>query len=318
MFANLKLRNRILIGYSVPIVLLLGLSGLAYSNASQVSNSIADSKRSQTVVSNIDDLVIAASKMERGTRGYLITKDDEFRKTYEEALEDFHQASENLSLVTKNPEQKARLEKLTELFKRLNQIDRNFFKLVEERKTAEAIKLFSQLQSRKILSEIEVVADEFMAKQDDVLAQITSQAQASSNLMSIASGLGALLALAVSITTAFLISLSIAQTLNRAASAMASSSTEIATTVEQQERTISQQATSVTQTTTTMDELGASSRQSAEQAEASASGARQALSLAEDGTRAVQETLEGMSTLKDKVGAIAEQILRLSEQTQQI
>jgi methyl-accepting chemotaxis protein len=67
-----------------------------------------------------------------------------------------------------------------------------------------------------------------------------------------------------------------------------------------------------------MDELGASSRQAAEQAEASASGARQALVLAEDGSRTVHQTMEGMSTLKDKVGAIAEQIMRLSEQTTQI
>jgi hypothetical protein len=102
------------------------------------------------------------------------------------------------------------------------------------------------------------------------------------------------------------------------ASAIASSSTEIAATVEQQERTVSQQASSVSQTTTTMDELGASSRQSAEQAEASAAGARQALNLAEVGTKSVQGTMEGMSTLKEKVGAIAEQILRLSEQTNQI
>ncbi len=61
------------------------------------------------------------------------------------------------------------------------------------------------------------------------------------------------------------------------ASAIASSSTEIAATVEQQERTVSGQASSVNQTTTTMDELGASSRQSAEQAEASAAGASQYL-----------------------------------------
>lgn len=101
-------------------------------------------------------------------------------------------------------------------------------------------------------------------------------------------------------------------------SAIAASSTEIATTVEQQERTVSQQASSVNQTTTTMDELNASSRQSAEQAEASASGAQQALVLAEHGTKAVQQTMQGMTTLKEKVGAIAEQILLLSEQTTQI
>lgn len=108
------------------------------------------------------------------------------------------------------------------------------------------------------------------------------------------------------------------QAINDVGMAISTSSNEIATTVEQQERTISQQASSVNQTSTTMDELGASSRQSAEQAEASAAGTRQALSLAEEGTLAVQQTMEGMSTLREKVGAIASQILRLSEQTNQI
>ena len=101
-------------------------------------------------------------------------------------------------------------------------------------------------------------------------------------------------------------------------STIVGSSTEIAATVEQQERMAAQQSVSVNQTTTTMDELGASSRQSAEQAEVAATGARQALLLAEDGTKVVSQTWDGMIMLKEKVGAIAEQILRLSEQTSQI
>ncbi|MEW5856624.1 MAG: MCP four helix bundle domain-containing protein, partial [Cyanobacteriota bacterium] len=96
------------------------------------------------------------------------------------------------------------------------------------------------------------------------------------------------------------------------------SSSEIAATVEQQERTAAQQAASVNQTTITMDELGASSQQSAEQAEAAATGARQVLSLTEGGSQAVGRTLEEMAMLKERVGAIASQILRLSEQTNQI
>jgi methyl-accepting chemotaxis protein len=67
-----------------------------------------------------------------------------------------------------------------------------------------------------------------------------------------------------------------------------------------------------------MEELGVSSLQSAEQAEASASGARQVLTLVEDGTRASQQAMEGMGNLKEKVSEIAEQIIRLGEQTGQI
>jgi methyl-accepting chemotaxis protein len=106
--------------------------------------------------------------------------------------------------------------------------------------------------------------------------------------------------------------------IQKIANAVASSSREIATTVEQQDRTIAEQASSVTQTTTTVNELGSSSRQAAEQAEASANGARQALTLAENGTKAGQQTLSGMAILKDKVNGIANQIVNLSQRTGQI
>ncbi len=122
------------------------------------------------------------------------------------------------------------------------------------------------------------------------------------------------------------------QAINQAGASLSSTSSEMAATVEQQERTAAQQAAAVSQVTATMDELGASSRQAAEQAESaaassyqmlnlaesSASGARQVLNLAEGGTKSVEQTLDGMSTLKEKVLAIADQIMHLSEQTNQI
>jgi Methyl-accepting chemotaxis protein (MCP) signalling domain len=102
------------------------------------------------------------------------------------------------------------------------------------------------------------------------------------------------------------------------ADSIVNSSTAIVDTVEMQEVTVNMQANSAIETSTTVNELGAISVQSAEQAEAAANGAKQALSLSEDGTRSVQQTLQGMSGLRDKVDAIANQIVNLSEQTGQI
>jgi methyl-accepting chemotaxis protein len=99
---------------------------------------------------------------------------------------------------------------------------------------------------------------------------------------------------------------------------ISTSSQQTFSTIEQQERVANQQAASVNETTTTMDELKASCRQSSEQAASAAVAAQQALALAEKGTQAVGESLEGMFTLENKVGAIAEQIVHLSEQASQI
>jgi len=97
-----------------------------------------------------------------------------------------------------------------------------------------------------------------------------------------------------------------------------SSSTQIAATIEQQERLAVQQAASVNQTTTTMDELGASSRQSAMQAESALENASNVLNMAAEGSKVVHKTQQGMLSLTEKVGAIADQVLHLSQQTNQI
>ncbi|MBE9184059.1 methyl-accepting chemotaxis protein [Microcoleus sp. LEGE 07076] len=100
--------------------------------------------------------------------------------------------------------------------------------------------------------------------------------------------------------------------------AIASSSSQIAVTVEQQERIASQQLYAVDRTASTMEELGESSKACASQAEAAAFGAAQALELTAGGSQAVDNTLKEIATLAENVGAIQKQILRLSEQTDRI
>lgn len=95
-------------------------------------------------------------------------------------------------------------------------------------------------------------------------------------------------------------------------------SSQIVSTINEQERITNQQLSSVQETTVTMDELSASSQQSAQQAEGAVFGAQQALIRVEQGTTAIQKALQEMETLKIKVESIAEKIVQLSEQTHQI
>lgn len=130
--------------------------------------------------------------------------------------------------------------------------------------------------------------------------------------------LGSLAAGGLTLGLSLLLSSRVTNFIKQLADSIVTSSGAIVDTVEMQEVTVNMQANSAISTSNTVNDLGAISFQSAEQAEASAAGARQALSLAEDGTRAVQQTLQGMAGLRDKVDAIAQQIVNLSEQTGQI
>ena len=99
---------------------------------------------------------------------------------------------------------------------------------------------------------------------------------------------------------------------------ISNSTNEIVDTVETQEIAVNQQANSAIATTDRVNELEHISTETAEQAASSSNGARQALSLAEEGTQSVQRTIREMSELRDRVDEIAMQIINLGEQTGQI
>jgi methyl-accepting chemotaxis protein len=111
---------------------------------------------------------------------------------------------------------------------------------------------------------------------------------------------------------------SISTTLTKSANVVSKSSEQIASTITQQEIQLSEQADSVRSTTATIEELGSASMQAAIRAENSATEAQKALTLSETGSDAVTRTIEGITDLRDRVEAIAEKIMQLSQQTTQI
>jgi methyl-accepting chemotaxis protein len=151
-----------------------------------------------------------------------------------------------------------------------------------------------------------------------LMAKDTRLVDAKANAVLVVLLVGMLFAGGTTVGLSLLLGNRVTKFIAKLADSIAISSGAIVDTVEMQEVTVNMQANSAIDTSKTVNELGAISFQSAAQAEASANGARQALSLSEDGTRSVQQTLQGMSGLRDKVDAIANQIVNLSEQTGQI
>ena len=318
MFNNLKLRGKMLLGYSVPVALIAGLAIGVYTTSQDVGKNFNQVLKSEARAKAVKDLELKMSQIARQSRGYALTVDKTLLDRYEQGIENLQEARNRTLETSKDalPEQRERMEKLVEISSQYEAITRT---QVEAAKLSNRKAVLETVEDgATLLKSVEGLLLEFNDRQLEIVGSAESSTKNALNLLVTLSVIGAVVSLVIALVVAFIISAAIANTLNQAASEIASSSAQIASAVEEQERTVSQQASSVNETSTTMGELGTSSRQSAEQAEVSASGARHALSLTEGGTKAVRQTLDEMTTLKDKVGAIAEQILRLSEQTNQI
>ncbi len=129
---------------------------------------------------------------------------------------------------------------------------------------------------------------------------------------------GMAIGILLALTAGFWLVRGIAGRLAESISAISSSTTEIAATMTEHERTVGEQSAAVTEVSATTEELGVSSTTSAQQAENAAASANQALMLTEEGAELANRVFGGIAGMKDKVGAVAEQILRLSEQAEQI
>jgi methyl-accepting chemotaxis protein len=278
----------------------LGLGGLAILNVGLLDNSIRDMGGDAAII-NETGLVRGLSQ--RIVKYHLAgndAKDQEYTKKLGSLLQSLRNGDAKLKLPkATDPTYIAKLDELDALFKEFQQA------------------LEAADRNPKLNGELIAVGEKFFEKADE--ASMTAEKYAEGHvqrtrwLQLVVLGLN-LAALA----GIWVIVQQVAKTLTGSTTTLASTSTQIASAVEQQERYLAEQAASVNETTTTIEELGASSRQAAEQADASASGAQQAIAISGDGSKIVSRTMVGISDLRGKVEAIADKIMQLSEQTAQI
>lgn len=318
MFGNLNLKGRLLLGYTLPFLLFVALSGLVYTNIRKVFDTFKSVERVQLLLLDVHKMEKNAIGIVQSFRGYLALRNPLFLGEYDNYLEGFYSMAANVEKSTLYPEQKERISQLRELVREYDQVSRPALELTQQGKYEEAITLVNNQNATQYVQQIGQLSQEITDREEELLEQGADTTLNSLSWLTYALLFGTLLVILIAIAIATLIATNISQTIQQATQVMASSSTEIAAALEEQERTANQQASAVNETTTTMNELSTSSKSTAEQAESSVMDAKQALKLTENGSQAVEKTLEGMANLREKVDAIAQQIIRLSEQTNQI
>jgi len=106
--------------------------------------------------------------------------------------------------------------------------------------------------------------------------------------------------------------------IQQASTNIAAVATSILSATTQQAASATQQSSAITQATTTVDEVKSIAQQTAQRSGQVAQTSQQMLSVAQEGTGVVEDTVESMLLIRERVERIAQTILSLSEQTQMI
>ncbi len=99
---------------------------------------------------------------------------------------------------------------------------------------------------------------------------------------------------------------------------LASSSNQILALTTQLAASSNETATAVTETTTTMEEVRQTSRQMSQRAAVVSEAAQSTAQTSEAGRRSVEDAIAGMGRIKEQMDVIANNIVKLSEQSQTI
>ncbi|MFN3361929.1 MAG: methyl-accepting chemotaxis protein [Pseudanabaenaceae cyanobacterium] len=327
MLERLKLRGKFLAGYSVPIVIAFVSTMLVFLEVSNTKRRLTDSRAANNLLRTLLEDSFVTARKEHNLSEYLLS--DRQKSANLAELEKLQKRNQELKDKSKeilaskpdllNFEQvEAKLGELEKLIDQNNKNIQRVLELAKAGRVTDASKFWFSPENQQVIDQIVALKDEMiklLQETSTVKRKLTSDALNRSITFSV---LGLILTAVASPGIGVFIAQLITKSISKTTAELASITSQIAASMAEQEKVISQQAVSVNQTTTTMEELGASSRQSAEQAIASSTNAQKSLELCNTGSQSVQQTLQGISTVKDKVTAIAEKIVQLSEQTAQI
>lgn len=318
MFNFAKLRYLILAGYLLPVLLSVVSALIVAAKVETVKETTNKLNRSREITDKIGTLAFNIQNIPRAARGYLLEKNEISLNSYKEGLKEFQISYPELQQLIEDDEQQKNLAVLIERVNQLSEFDGELIDLVDRDRVEEAIEKWKGGTGQKLSEQIADQIEEIRNREKSIVDEkIGEKDRALMNLSIIvwnSTGLSLLAALGIGL---FIISIIVGR-IDGQARAIAHAASEIATTIEEQERVAMQQASSVNQTTTSMDELGSSSRQSAEQALAVSEGANQVLILV-SGQDIKRQLLSNEDlSLKMQMKEVQGQIQRLSDHLGQI
>ncbi|MFC7418968.1 methyl-accepting chemotaxis protein [Iodobacter arcticus] len=318
MFEGLKLKYSILLGYVMPLLLLIVVGFIVYKNIKTAEEQSIAAEQASEIVAEAASLQFHLVGMQASARGMLLIKNDKDHTNYQEHVAEYKKTMDALEGMVHDPKQREALSKIKELAQFLKDATGSYMSQVQEGAAETALATFRAGKTLSAGHELQVTVNEFQKKERELHDERQKNATEAFTSLITTLVYGIVLAVVSAILLGLFVASRITRTINVAVNAAATTSSEIAATIAQHERTANQQAAMTNEMTTTLEELSVSSRQSSDQSTNAADMAKNASNMTEDGNEAIRQVVEAMGGLKVKIGAIAEQILSLSEQTGQI
>ncbi len=208
MFSNLKLKDKLLFGFSIPVVIFLVFSAIVNFNVTQTKKIFNEVTNSQKIILEADEMILRVAMMGRQVRGYLIVGNSENALgNFEKERNNFQQAAnraEKIIQETKEPKQEKRLKQMLELSAQFDELAKKTFRMYDSGQQKQAVDMFL-LESKKVLGEFDQLNQEFRQEELNSLTGRIANTKTSLNFLGLTSVVIPLITIAIAIGVAYMI-----------------------------------------------------------------------------------------------------------------
>lgn len=314
-----KLGKILSLGLGTIALLNIAVSAIAYATNRSLVETMKWVNHTNEVKSHIRLLEKVVIDAETGQRGFIFTGNQDFLEPYNQSIKEEKRVFQDLKeLIQDNPEQTQRLTVIDELiadkFAELEQTIR----LKQNGENEEIIALVDSGKGKQIMDQVRSRINELEDVEDALLTVRRRRAIQAENWMNISIVLGTVILLILVFLIFRFTQEKIIHPIEAVSLELTSMSSQLASTIEEQENIANQQAASMSQTTAAVSELAASSQYMAIQAESTSMQGKQVIVLTESGQDAMESSVQEMKILQVNAGKITQQIQVLETQTARI
>ncbi len=206
-----KIINRLILGFSLPIIFLIVLGIILYSSTAHLIKVQEDSRRLSDAYENTNEFAYHVAKIIGTTRGYaLYPKDQSYRKTYDEARKAMLQKKQNLANVS-DSQARTVINEMIQLGEEDDRVAAGVYPLVDANKLDEA----KQELSKPRLGKLEELRTQAATILGDRLNQNLQEGEQAKNFETLVIILGTLLTLLATVAIGLWVALPIRRQLPR-------------------------------------------------------------------------------------------------------
>lgn len=168
-----RLKNKLWnFGFGLALLLLLGAAIGFYLAISQLKKEQHCVEHTYKVIEQIDNILFEINNAERGRRGYILTQDSIYLKTYEYGIKQTQKAVDNLQRLTVNsPQQQENLKTLKSLIQQRLLLSQQSLNLLKEQSLDKLIQIQLTHRGKSLQDQIDILLDKMERSERQVLWQ---------------------------------------------------------------------------------------------------------------------------------------------------